>query len=347
VGLELSVIAAVIAAFVPFVLAALWVSPESRTRLLGLLPLGLLVLLAGVSLAWSPERALGTEKLVLWIITGLLPAASVLVLAASSGRVSWGLIVLAAFVSSGGLILFGTPAAEYPGQPTLFEENPIWAARAAFIGALIALLGPFPLLVRAVGVGVMVAAGLVTQSLGPAVGFGVGAVAGLAELLRTAPAGDRRVPVGWALLVLGAGAALLLGISGAVEGLFAPAVQDPNVTARAGYLEVGLPMLLEAPILGLGLGGFAMTGLDEYPHNLPLEVALELGLVGAVIMGAWILVGLRAAAGSPILVALIAATATFSLFSGSLASNVELWMFTALAVGLWPALARRRPEAPP
>ena len=127
---------------------------------------------------------------------------------------TWSIILSAALISSVAYLVFATPTPEFPDQPVLLGGNPIWAARAAYIGALVALFGPFPRWVPLLVVPIFVMNGLLTQSLGPAVGFLVGAFAGVVEALRRADPHHRLVPVGWATLGLGAGIAMLVLVSG-------------------------------------------------------------------------------------------------------------------------------------
>lgn len=106
-----------------------------------------------------------------------------------------------------------------------------------------------------------------------------------------------------------------------------------NVVSRMAYLEAAGSLFLRAPLTGVGIGGFAATGLDLYPHNLLAEVAAELGIVGVLVLAGWFIMAFRAAAGSPVLVALLASAAVFTLFSGSLAGNSEFWIVSGLAIG--------------
>jgi O-antigen ligase len=343
IGLPITVVAALVPA--PFVVAVLATHREARDRLMLLAPLASLLVLAAVSVAWSSDPQYGVSKLGLAIFTAFLPAAYVLVLAAASQRVSWGLVVGLALVSAVGLIAFGTASADYPGRPTLFNANPIWAARAVFVGALVALFGPFPLVVRIAAAPAMIVAGLLTVSLGPAVGLVVGAWAGVAEALRCREHLDRRIAVVWialGLAIAGMVFAILSGAVGPIRPELLRVVDDPNVTSRATYLDVSSSLFIGSPFLGIGVGGFAASGLDVYPHNLVAEIAAELGLIGLLSLLAWVLMALRGAARSPLLVALVVATGVFSLFSGSLASNSEFWMFTGLAVASFPVRGAAR-----
>ena len=345
-GIGLSAAALLVVAPSPFVLTALFRQPQTRDRLILLTPLILLVLLAGVSLTWSAEASIGGAKLNVWILTGLLPAASILVLAPGSPSVQWKLIVAAAFVSAIALILFGTDSPLAPGRTTLFDANPIWVARATFIGALVVLFGPFPTLVKVGMTPVMIAAGLLTVSLGPFVGLLVGAWAGVAEKLRCADRTDRRLAIGWAGLGLIGGVAAVVVLVGVLDpSSYAVArlvVGDPNVIGRASFLGAALPLFLHSPVFGIGIGGFAATGLDLYPHNMIAEIAVELGVIGIVLFLMWFGLALRGAARSPLLVALVVASAVFSLFSGSLAGNAEFWMLSAFAVSTFPLSTKQR-----
>jgi O-antigen ligase len=346
-GVALPPVIAIAMALAPFVVAAIVVDPDRLRRLVLLAPLVAVAGLAALSMLWTPSAGEGNAKLTLWVIAGLAPAAYVLILASGADKVGWSIIAAVGMVSAAGLIVFGTASMDYPGRPTLFEANPIWAGRAAFIAAMIVLFGPFPVWARVLLVPVGVVAGLMTLSAGPAIAFVLGALAGIAERLRSADRSDGRVALGWAGVVLSVAIALMLLLSGALNSLFGSAAVDPDVTSRAGYLEAALPLLLSSPAVGVGIGGFASLGLAAYPHNLVAEIAAELGLIGLALVGVWFLIALRGAARSPILVALLVQTALFTQFSGSLASNTEFWLFSALAASGLASGRRRTRDAHP
>jgi len=183
---------------------------------------------------------------------------------------------------------------------------------------------------------VMIVAGLTTISLGPAVGLLVGAWAGAAETLRCTDRRDGRVAVGWIALLLLTGVALVVVLSGVLDPLLIRVADDPNTSSRAIDLAATGRLFLQAPVFGVGIGGFASTGLDVYPHNMFAEVVSELGVLGALLLLAWLGLALRGAARSPVAVALVVATAVFALFSGNLAGNAEFWIFSALAGAMLP-----------
>ena len=110
----------------------------------------------------------------------------------------------------------------------------------------------------------------------------------------------------------------------------------------------GLDLLGQDPILGTGLGSFAGAvpmslspgNFYQYPHNVPLEVASETGLIGFLIVfgplvGGWLLLlwsgikrGSPATAGVMMIVTVFFTTANLS---GDIPSDRGLWIFGILA----------------
>ena len=342
-GIGMSVVAAIVAGFAPFVAAAFVLRREARPRLALLAPLVLLLVFATASLAWSPDAKVGADKLSVWILSGLLPAAFIIVLVPASPAIAWRPVAAAAVITALAMIAFGVASPIYPGRPTLFDANPIWESRALFIGAIVVTFAPIPRSFKLLLIPLVVYAGILPVSRGPAIGFLLGACAGGAEKLRTFDRHDRRIQLAWA----GIGIATALGIVAAfglfdrVSTVLTSFLAEPDVTSRSSYISESTRLFWSHPFLGVGIGGFAATGLDTYPHNLVFEIAAELGVLGILLVVPWVFFAVRGAAGSPILTALVVSTAIFSLFSGSLASNAEFWLCSAFAVARFP-LARAR-----
>jgi O-antigen ligase len=330
-----------LAAVMPFVVATA-VGHRRRVlpRLALLAPLASLALIAIASLTWSPTPEYGSDKTLLFVTTGIIPAAFVLVLRSATGRVGWTPIALGAMATAAATLIFAD--SNYP--PTLFGTNPIWASRGVLLGALVVLFAPFPLVGKLVAVPVMIAAGLSTGSLGPLVGLGAGVIAGVLESLRQSGGRTGRAAIGWIGLAAGVFSVAAALVSGLADPLLASVYDDPNVDARAQYLAAAWEAFVEAPVFGIGVGGFAASGLagGDYPHNLVAEVAVELGYVGLVLLLLWTALALRSAAGSGVMMAIVVGTLAFSLFSGHIGSNTEFWVCTALAIAGSPLLRSDR-----
>lgn len=62
-------------------------------------------------------------------------------------------------------------------------------------------------------------------------------------------------------------------------------ISDTNSISRISFYTEALKIFIENPF-GIGFGGFAATGLHEYPHNVLLEILSELGVIGfAILLG--------------------------------------------------------------
>ena len=349
IGIGLSVVAAIVGGFLPFAVAAIVLHREARPRLALLAPLLLLLAFATASLLWSPDAAYGADKLTVWILASLIPVVFVLVLVPASPAIDWRPVAAAAVITALAMIAFGVASPIYPGRPTLFDANPIWESRALFIGAIVVTFAPIPRWLKLFLIPLVVYAAILPVSRGPAIGFVLGASAGGAEMLRTFDRHDRRIQLAWAGIGIVTALAILagLGLFDRVSSLLTTFLAEPDVTSRASYINESGRLFWSHPFLGVGLGGFAATGLDTYPHNLGFEIAAELGVLGVLLVIPWVFFAIRGAAGSPMLMALVVSTGIFTLFSGSLASNVEFWLCSAFAVARFPLAGQRLAVARP
>ena len=118
---------------------------------------------------------------------------------------------------------------------------------------------------------------------------------------------------------------------------------------RDQLLGTAWGMFVEHPVFGAGLGSFVgRVTTYSYPHNVPLEIAAETGLVGiAVLLGPLAVgivrlaaLGIRAA--SPAIASLLTIVVVFAVvsnLSGDLPSARAFWIFAlvALKLGFAPA----------
>jgi hypothetical protein len=319
----------------PFVATALVLDRRARAALVALTPLLILFGLAGLSLLWTPDASEGARKLSVFLFTGILPAAYALALVVARGSIDWRIAGIAAVMAALALLAIGEITSAYPGRLVVFGGNPIWIARAAFLGALVFLWGPFHPIVKVVVIPMLLYAGLETLSLGPAVGFLAGSLAGLVVALMGKDLRDRRVQAGWTLLFLAIGVVAMLLLAGAGSSLLEGAVEDSDTASRAGLISMALGLFADSPLFGAGIGAFAFLDPIGYPHNLPVEIAAEMGLAGLAGFLVWLFMALIGARRSPILMSTLVGTVAFAMFSGSLASNTEFWVISALAIGAW------------
>jgi O-antigen ligase len=135
---------------------------------------------------------------------------------------------------------------------------------------------------------------------------------------------------------------------------------DVSSNGRTQLWSHALDEFDREPFVGIGTGGFAATQTaGQYPHNLFLEPAAELGLVGlALVLLLVVEVGIRLvrawrAGGeeerlvSGLVLALGATALVNATFSGGLPHNRAVWLWAGVALGLSArvlAEARELPE---
>jgi hypothetical protein len=128
-------------------------------------------------------------------------------------------------------------------------------------------------------------------------------------------------------------------------------------------LRRGVHLFLSSPLVGTGLGSFAGAVPDTqhpgffypYPHNLPLEIAAAMGVVGLVVilgplLAGWALLLWRGVktASAPIatLMVVVAVFLVVANVSGDIPSDRGLWIFGVAALRLGLDSIRRRQEKP-
>jgi len=269
------------------------------------------------------------------------------------------LSVVAAAVSA--LVLLkqfaqGNAQAFYPERFALSaEDNPIGFGRVASDGILFAVFIVLTVTDRRLRLLGMVVLPLVTIALvasgsrGPVLALCAGLVAALLFLLRDPTARRRLVLV---LAALSAGAI-------AIPKLLPAATIQRSVSFLLGN-GTGLSsngrthLWTEAwqaftthPLFGVGTGGFAQIEPSfKYPHNLVLEVSAELGVVGLVLLLAFVVptaaplirawhgaIGVDRAAAA-LIAALLTSSLVNSLLSDSLEGSSAVWFAAGLAYGL-------------
>jgi O-antigen ligase len=118
---------------------------------------------------------------------------------------------------------------------------------------------------------------------------------------------------------------------------------DGPILSRIEALKLSWQMFLDNPVFGVGFGGFkaynSVTEFLKYPHNIFIEMAVEGGIVGLLVLSAMLYVLFRSVyrftkchpefiSGSGIL-PLASYSLLLALFSKDLSSQTVLWIFIA------------------
>lgn len=335
------------------------------------IPVLLSFVLVGVMIARlgaSADAGYGGHKLQLFIVGGI----TVLIAGVIVGRDRKDfdlLVVLTLLVSTlAAAVLFvqlagGQATAAFSGRFTIAGSDPISLGRQAGVGLLVAMYLVTSSRTLWVRMGALaslapLAVGIVASGgRGPVVGVVLGLIV-LFAFLGKDPVSRRRIP----LTLVGALVAAVL-VSQFVPGqavnralsVLTGTGAGVSSDGRSQLWSVALQTFSAHPFLGAGTGGFgAINPQYLYPHNLLLEVASELGLVGFIpllgilITGAMTLVGnCRGAlnhdrARGALVVALFVAALANAMFSGDISANGDVWLTLGLGVGM--AQLRFRPR---
>jgi O-antigen ligase len=108
---------------------------------------------------------------------------------------------------------------------------------------------------------------------------------------------------------------------------------DDNVIARFELQQRALAHFLDQPVVGVGLGGLSEGSAVSYPHNVPIEILSEAGVIGlcASLLVVWI--ARRGVLKRPDIGVIWLLIILFSLTSGDLAGNWMVWGLASVLSG--------------
>jgi len=283
--------------------------PRDFTKIMILFILFAFCLLIGLfytkSLSYGFEKALRFVFLTGWAFFGI---AYIIHDFSSLTRFFWAIVAISTFMAVDGLLKY-----QGVGQMrflTAFGSNYIALARAGGIGMLTAVLlllplerRPFLRLNLLVSVTLLLFATLMAGSRGPVLALVFSILIFFALSIRGFPV----IKIDRFTLRLNI-ILLLITIMLASVGqklfttlLYRSEILVTEVGASAAerlYLyQAAIDLWKESPILGIGTGqfGLAVTGQDVrlYPHNIILEIGVENGLLGGLVLLALIIASLR------------------------------------------------------
>ena len=256
-----------------------------------------------------------------------------------------------------------------PGRETLFDLNPILLGRMSAEGLIIAVFlvlvasSPWTRVYALSALPILVVSLLAAGSRGPVLGVLFGLLALFALALRDRARRRRLVLVA----IGGLGAFLLVQqlVPGqSIQRAFSVVVSGGSAVSANGRLELwsqAYDLFLESPLFGIGTGGFSGVTAAFYPHNLFLEVAVELGVVGLALLIAVLAFGARGLISAwksgaernrldgALVLSLFGAALLNSQFSGAIQTNSSVWLALGLGLGLGlrrTALSKREHSPP-
>ena len=343
---------------------ALWSAPVALAVLL----LGLMVF----RLSASADEAYGSMKVQLYIANNLLFLVGAVCVGArrSSLRLFLGLtlvILAAGAVLLLGKLLGGGAQQQFSGRFAISaQQGAINLGRDSSNGALIAIaviLIANRLWVRMAAIAVLpvlLVSLLAAGSRGPVLAF----VAGLIVLVALVAAGGRarrQLAIVGAVL-LAAAIIVPLVVPGSSIGRSLSTIVGSagglSSNGRSGLWALAFSTFGNHPLFGIGTGGFAALNPETFPHNLLLEMAVEVGIIGLlavasmiVMMGRRLLLAWQHTTGTErlevaLVFALFVSALVNALFSGAIQDNTDVWLWGGLGLGIYARHRRAmRPRA--
>jgi O-antigen ligase len=329
---------------------------------------GLLALLL-VRLPASTDSSYGTFKVELFIIGNFTLLVAGIVLGLRPRDVDLYLVLTLAIDAISGLLVlrqFGTPGTASADRFGLAQQNVIalgvQGAEALMVATYLLMRGKrrWHQMFAAAVLPIALVALLASGSRGPVLGGVIGLLVLLAMLARSRRTAFHLLLL-TLLLVASFWAALQFVPSSASERSLSTLTGTRSGLASNGRDQLwaaGWKTFTDHPILGVGTGSFATKARekvcpgpgcqDKYPHNVLLETAAELGIVGALltlgilIAAAWALLRAWRLPGierdyATIATALFVAAAVTALLTGDISGDGTIWFTGGLGVGLWLA----------
>lgn len=359
-----------IASWILLAVALVIVRRKHMVALGGLLsfPVAMAVLLLGLMLVrvdTSPDQAYGLMKVQLYTADNLVFLVGAIFVGAE--RRSFGLffILLLAVFAAGSLVLVGslvsgTAQQQYgvtSGRFTISaQQGAINLGRDSATGALIAIwliLMSRRTAVRLAAVAALPAllvALVAAGSRGPTVAFVIGLLTLVGLTAATGRARRRLLAVAAAMV----GAAIVIplvvpgsSISRSLSTIIGSA-SGLSSNGRSSLWAEAFTTFGQHTLVGIGTGGYAAIEPNEmFPHNILLEVSVELGVLGLFAVGALLLSMLarlrtlwQGTTGTrqlqvTLLIALFVSALVNAMFSGAIQDNSDLWLWGGLGIGMY------------
>jgi O-antigen ligase len=273
-----------------------WASGRARSVPLALAaPLAIIGVTLVISLDWTPSPDYGSDKALRFLTLTLLATVAPFFLVEHEGDLrryfSW--TVALALVAA--VITLASPPSEGDRLTIGSAGNTIGVSHLLCTAALVLLVGALTDLLPARRWAIVAGVALIgiaaaVGSRGPLLSLVLALAATGAVWLARVP--RKALPV---LVVVGLAVAVLplVSLPESSSQRLEEAVRDPVTSLRsdARYTTYGqaLQLIEHDPFIGIGAGGFQSVGKlahppEDYPHNLPLEVWSELGLLAAVVL---------------------------------------------------------------
>jgi O-antigen ligase len=336
--------------------------------LLAFLILGLMI----IRVSGSPGAAYGSQKVQLYVADNLVFLLGAIFVGASRRSLRLFLLITLAVVTAGGLLLLanlltGHAHQQFSGRFAISQqEGAIDLGRESANGALIAIglilmsTSARVRLAALVALPITLVALVAAGSRGPTLAFVVGLITLVALTAVTGRARRRLLVV--AAVMVGAAVLIPLVVPGSAIGRSLSTIigsaSGLSSNGRSNLWSIAYNDFARHVWFGIGTGGFsALEPQLMFPHNLLLELSLEVGIIGGLAVVAMIVMFMRRLVAAwqrtigtrqievTLLIALLVTAIVNAMFSGAIMDNSGVWLWGGLGLGVYALEVSRRASA--
>lgn len=298
------------------------------------------------SLLWTPNKNYGFFKFQIFMLKGFIPGIAIYLTICLNKQINWWPVIVSGLLYISIFFLLKQDFAYSTHRMTIKGFNPIWITRAFLIYVSIVVFALNTTLINKI---ILTIPGIVgafsAQSKGPFIGFLV-AFGGYyySEYLK------QNLHINKWKLILKIFLSIVLififiivlfqSIDILQDSRFAVLLSVQKLFSEPTFLDrvvksiKAINIFSNNLILGAGLGGYSIIDQRNYPHNILLEIASELGLIGLIIWFALIFRIYIISKRNNIFKVLFLQTIIYAMFSGDLGFNTEYVLLSFMILSM-------------
>ncbi len=299
-----------------------------------------------LSLLWTPNHNYGFFKFQIYLIKAFLPGLAIYFSFYVNRKISWTPAIVSGLFYILVFFFLKQDSAYFTHRMTIEGSNPIWISRATLLYVSIVLITLEKKLIYKI---ILMIPGIIAAFLAQSKGPFIGLFIGFGGYYYLQYRGKNKTSNKWlflfktVILILFIIAFINILIESfdffknsrfAVLFSIRKLFSEPTFLERVVRFTKAINIFFHNIILGAGIGGFAPFDERYYPHNIILEIASELGIVGLSIWSILIYNTYKLSKDNKLFFILFIQTLTYAMFSGDLGFNNEYVLISFMILSM-------------